>query len=253
MAVTCSCKLSHQPPPSASRKGLGVGQEKAAHRAAPIEALRPRALSPDLQGLPETMPPASHPRRGAWRQTTNKARLLPGAGQQHTRGPPAVGQALKGYRQLRAGQDGRGEPSRNQSPTLSTKWLQRTAVDNKAWGGRDWRTETKQPDCQLDFHVKLTACSFLGIGTVYAGGASGKRIRLPMQEIKETRVQSFGQEDPLEEETATHFSILAWRTGHIWATHYFSSNTHNSQHFTADIFTYIHYNIYEVLYLELYV
>ena len=30
---------------------------------------------------------------------------------------------------------------------------------------------------------------------------------LPMQE---TRVQPLGQEDPLEEETATHSSILAW-------------------------------------------
>ena len=27
----------------------------------------------------------------------------------------------------------------------------------------------------------------------------------------ETRVQSLGQEDPLEEETATHSHILAWR------------------------------------------
>ena len=33
------------------------------------------------------------------------------------------------------------------------------------------------------------------------------RIRLPMQE---TRVQSLGQEDPLEKEMATHSSILAW-------------------------------------------
>ena len=29
--------------------------------------------------------------------------------------------------------------------------------------------------------------------------------------IQETRVQSLGQEDPLEKETATHSSILAWR------------------------------------------
>ena len=28
---------------------------------------------------------------------------------------------------------------------------------------------------------------------------------------KETLVQSLGQEDPLEEEMATHSSILAWR------------------------------------------
>ena len=35
-----------------------------------------------------------------------------------------------------------------------------------------------------------------------------ERIRLPVQEM---RVQSLGQEDPLEEEMATHCSILAWR------------------------------------------
>ena len=32
-----------------------------------------------------------------------------------------------------------------------------------------------------------------------------------MQETSETRVRSLGQEDPLEEEMATHSSILAWR------------------------------------------
>ena len=32
-----------------------------------------------------------------------------------------------------------------------------------------------------------------------------------MQETLETRVCSLGQEDPLEEEMATHSSILAWR------------------------------------------
>ena len=31
-----------------------------------------------------------------------------------------------------------------------------------------------------------------------------------MQEIRETRVPSLGQEDPLEKEVATHSSILAW-------------------------------------------
>ena len=31
-----------------------------------------------------------------------------------------------------------------------------------------------------------------------------------MQETQELRVQSLGQEDPLEEEMATHSSILAW-------------------------------------------
>ena len=34
---------------------------------------------------------------------------------------------------------------------------------------------------------------------------------LPMQAMPEMRVQSLGQEDPLQEEMATHSSILAWR------------------------------------------
>ena len=33
-----------------------------------------------------------------------------------------------------------------------------------------------------------------------------------MQKTKEVWVRSLGQEDPLEEEMATHSSILAWRT-----------------------------------------
>ena len=32
-----------------------------------------------------------------------------------------------------------------------------------------------------------------------------------MQETQETWVRSLGQEDPLEEGVATHFSVLAWR------------------------------------------
>ena len=34
---------------------------------------------------------------------------------------------------------------------------------------------------------------------------------LAMQEMLETRVLSLGWEDPLEEDMATHSSILAWR------------------------------------------
>ena len=34
---------------------------------------------------------------------------------------------------------------------------------------------------------------------------------LAMQESREMRVQSLGQEDSLEEEMATHSSILAWK------------------------------------------
>ena len=45
---------------------------------------------------------------------------------------------------------------------------------------------------------------------LYGGfpGASVVKIHLPMQE---TWVRSLGREDPLEEEMATHSSILAWK------------------------------------------
>ena len=39
----------------------------------------------------------------------------------------------------------------------------------------------------------------------------GSVVRLPMQETQKTGVWSLGGEDPLEEETATHSSIFAWR------------------------------------------
>ena len=38
-----------------------------------------------------------------------------------------------------------------------------------------------------------------------------KKKWLPMEETEETCVRSLGREDPLEEGTATHSSILAWR------------------------------------------
>ena len=41
--------------------------------------------------------------------------------------------------------------------------------------------------------------------------AQWERICLPMQETQETWVPSLSQEDSLEEETATHSGILAWK------------------------------------------
>ena len=48
---------------------------------------------------------------------------------------------------------------------------------------------------------------------VYTGLPGGSVVKnpLPVQETQETWVQSLGQEDPLEEETTTHSSILAWK------------------------------------------
>ena len=41
--------------------------------------------------------------------------------------------------------------------------------------------------------------------------AHGSRIRLPMQEMQKTQIRSLGLADPLEEEMATHSSVLAWK------------------------------------------
>ena len=40
-----------------------------------------------------------------------------------------------------------------------------------------------------------------------------QQVKTPpaMQEMQEMQVQSWGQEDPLGEEMATHSSILAWK------------------------------------------
>ena len=44
----------------------------------------------------------------------------------------------------------------------------------------------------------------------FPGGSAVKNLPA-MQELQEMQFQSLGQEDPLEEGTATHSSILAWR------------------------------------------
>ena len=50
-----------------------------------------------------------------------------------------------------------------------------------------------------------------GIGlTVTRGFLSGSVVKNPPA-MQQTRVQSLGREDPLEESMATHSSILAWR------------------------------------------
>ena len=52
-----------------------------------------------------------------------------------------------------------------------------------------------------------------------------------MPETQETQVRSLGREDPLEEGTATHSSILAWRTPRTeepgpWGSHRVSTCSH---------------------------
>ena len=56
----------------------------------------------------------------------------------------------------------------------------------------------------------------------HRSGGSVVKNPPPVQKIQETRLQSLGWEDPLDEEMATHSSILAWKNpmdrGAWWAT-----------------------------------
>ena len=59
----------------------------------------------------------------------------------------------------------------------------------------------------------VIAIIYIYILVVDVGFPSGTVVRnhLPMQETQEKWVQSLGQEDPLEQEIATHSSILTWK------------------------------------------
>ena len=58
----------------------------------------------------------------------------------------------------------------------------------------------------------LLAFGVAGSGPVVGCPGSSAVENLPaMQEMQETGVRSLGWEDPLEESTATHSSVLAWR------------------------------------------
>ena len=59
-------------------------------------------------------------------------------------------------------------------------------------------------------NLELLPCLLLIIGNFSMASLVTQRLkRLPA--MRETRVQSLGQEDTLEKEMATHSSILAWR------------------------------------------
>ena len=50
-----------------------------------------------------------------------------------------------------------------------------------------------------------------GSGTAIIGASLVAQLVKNLPAMQETWVRSLGQEDPLEKETATHSSILAWR------------------------------------------
>ena len=63
------------------------------------------------------------------------------------------------------------------------------------------------------FNMCVCVCVCVCVCTYTRAALVAQMVKNPlsMQETQETWVQSLGWEDPLEEEMATHFSILAWR------------------------------------------
>ena len=65
----------------------------------------------------------------------------------------------------------------------------------------------------IDIHIYAQTWINRAIYKMYVGFPSGSALKNSpaMQETWEMWVQSLSPEDPLEEEMATHSSILAWR------------------------------------------
>ena len=88
-------------------------------------------------------------------------------------------------------------------------WSSSSFPEDSCWL---YRVYTLKWDCRCGFHLLLANIKF----TFYSSPPLA-RASLVAQMVKnlpamqQTRVPSLGQEDPLEEEIATHSSILAWR------------------------------------------
>ena len=64
-----------------------------------------------------------------------------------------------------------------------------------------------------------------------------------MQETQETWVQSLGQEDPLEEEMATHPSTLAWEIPYTEEPGRLLSWGHKDSDMTEHMHTHTHFDL----------
>ena len=65
-----------------------------------------------------------------------------------------------------------------------------------------------------NMYIYTYMCMFICIHVyIYMGCPDGSVVKnlSTVRELQGTRVRSLGQEDPLEEGTATHSNILAWR------------------------------------------
>ena len=66
-------------------------------------------------------------------------------------------------------------------------------------------TKTERKQCQSKVRFMLMNCPILGLGQILKNPPT-------IQENQKMHVLYLAQENPLEEEMATHSSILVWRT-----------------------------------------
>ena len=70
-----------------------------------------------------------------------------------------------------------------------------------------WRSRTEGGQLTKGFLIFPFDVLFLFV----LGASMVAQIVKNLPAVQETRVQSLGQEDPLEKDMATHSSVLAWR------------------------------------------
>ena len=78
------------------------------------------------------------------------------------------------------------------------------------WCQDQWHRWLSGCHRRIYFHYHLRNSLPLSILVSFPGGASGKEPACQCRR-NESWIQSLGQEDPLEEDTATHSTIAAWR------------------------------------------
>ena len=81
------------------------------------------------------------------------------------------------------------------------------------WRDKTWSQDWKHHALRFWFHSKEASRLKLVLGFIDSVMMMAQQIKNPptQQETQETWVQSLGQEDPLEEEMATHSRILTWK------------------------------------------
>ena len=100
--------------------------------------------------------------------------------------------------------------------TLKSLLQYRSSKASILWCSAFFTVQLSHPHMTTGKTIALTRQTFVGkvmsqLFNMLSRLVLGVKIHLPMQEMQETQFQSLSQEDPLEKEMETHYSILAWK------------------------------------------